>query len=68
MFILVCTAGFAVLCACTKQLKEKYALTDEQIKAMHDSGISYPQLAMVAQLSKSSQKPIEEVFHIKYEK
>ena len=51
----------------TQQLKEKYALTDEQIKAMHDSGISYPQLAMVAQLSKSSQKPIEEVLKMRTE-
>ncbi|WP_413289339.1 hypothetical protein [Bdellovibrio sp. HCB337] len=50
-----------------QQLKEKYALTDEQIKTLHDSGISYPQLAMVAQLAKSSQKPLEDVLKMRTE-
>jgi len=51
----------------TQQLKEKYALTDEQIKTLHDSGVSYPHLAMVAQLSKSSQKPIEDILKMRTE-
>jgi hypothetical protein len=51
----------------TQQLKEKYALTDEQIKTLHDTGISYPHLAMVAQLSKSSQKPIEDILKMRTE-
>lgn len=50
-----------------QQLKEKYSLTDEQIKTLRESGISYPQLAMVSQLSKTSQKPLEEVLKMRTE-
>lgn len=50
-----------------QQLKEKYALTDEQIKTLHASGLSYPHLAMVAQLSKSSEKPLEDVLKMRTE-
>lgn len=53
--------------AWTQQLKEKYSLTDEQIKTLHDSGLSYPQLAMAAQLSKSSQKPLDEILKMRNE-
>jgi len=51
----------------TQHLKDKYALTDEQIKTLKDSGISYPHLAMVAQLSKSSEKPLEDVLKMRTE-
>lgn len=51
----------------TQQLKKTYSLTDEQIKTLKDSGLSSPQLAMVAQLSKSSQKPLEEVLKMRTE-
>lgn len=50
-----------------QQLKEKYSLTDEQIKTLRESGISYPQLAMASQLSKTSQKPLEEVLKMRTE-
>jgi len=50
-----------------QQLKEKYALTEEQMKALHDSGVSYPQMAMAAQLSKSSQKPLADVLKMRTE-
>lgn len=50
-----------------QQLKEKYSLTDEQIKTLKDSGISYPQMAMASQLSKTSQKPLEDVLKMRTE-
>jgi hypothetical protein len=42
-------------------IQTKYALTDEQMKSLKDSGLSYPQIAKVAQLAKSSTKPIGDV-------
>ena len=42
-------------------LKERYALTDEQIKAMQDKGLKANQIAVVSQLAKSSGKSVEEV-------
>lgn len=50
-----------------QQLKEKYALTDEQIKKLKDSGISFPQMAMASQLAKSSGKTIDEVLKMRTE-
>lgn len=51
----------------TQQLKKTYSLTDEQIKTLKDSGLSSPQMAMVAQLAKSSEKPLEEVLKMRTE-
>jgi hypothetical protein len=42
-------------------IKEKYALTDEQMKTLKDSGLNYPQIVRVAQLAKSSSKPIGDI-------
>lgn len=50
-----------------QQLKKTYNLTDEQLKSLHDSGLSSPQLAMVAQLAKSSNKTIDEVLKMRTE-
>jgi hypothetical protein len=40
-------------------VKEKYSLTDAQIKVMQDKGIPSNQMAMIAQLAQSSGKTIE---------
>ncbi|HEX4926326.1 MAG TPA: hypothetical protein VFV50_19685, partial [Bdellovibrionales bacterium] len=45
----------------TAALKEKYQLTDEQIKSMQDQGLAAPHMAMTAQLAQSSGKPLDEV-------
>jgi len=50
-----------------QQLKKTYNLTDEQLKTLHNSGLSSPQLAMVAQLAKSSNKPLEDVLKMRTE-
>jgi hypothetical protein len=47
--------------------KEKYNLTDEQIKTMTDKGLTRPQLAIAAQLSKSSNKPLDEILKMRTE-
>lgn len=46
-------------------VKEKYALTDEQIKAMQDKGIQPNQMAMIAELSKSSGKSLVDVTNMR---
>lgn len=48
-------------------LKEKYSLTDEQLKTMHDKGMNNQQITIAAQLSKSSGKTIEEVTKMRTE-
>lgn len=50
-----------------QQLKKTYNLTDEQLKSLHDSGLSSPQTAIVAQLAKSSNKTIDEVLKMRTE-
>jgi len=51
----------------TNRLKEKYSLTDEQIKAMQDKGLTNPQMAMAAQLSQTSGKPLDDVLKMRTE-
>ena len=46
-------------------LKEKYNLTDEQIKTMQDKGLNKPHMAFTAQLAKSSGKSIDEVIKMR---
>jgi hypothetical protein len=48
-------------------LKTKYTLTDEQIKSMQDQGMNNQQMTMAAQLSKSSEKPLEDVLKMRNE-
>ena len=48
-------------------LKEKYNLTDEQIKTMQDKGLNKPHMAFTAQLAKSSGKSIDEVIKMRQE-
>lgn len=43
------------------EMQSKYELTDDQMKTLTDTGLSYPQLVKIAQLSKSSDKTLEEV-------
>lgn len=42
-------------------VKEKYSLTDEQMKAMQDKGIPPNQMAMIAELAKQSGKTTDQV-------
>jgi hypothetical protein len=42
-------------------VKEKYALTDAQVKTMQDKGVNSNQMAIIAQFSKTSGKSIDEV-------
>jgi hypothetical protein len=49
------------------ELKEKYSLTDEQVKQMQDQGLTNPQLAMAAQLAQTSGKPLEDVLKMRTE-
>jgi hypothetical protein len=48
-------------------LKEKYALTDDQITAMQAKGLNAPHMAFTAQLAKSSGKSIDEVMKMRLE-
>lgn len=48
-------------------LKEKYSLTDEQIKTMQDKGLNKPHMAFTAQLAKSSGKSIDEIIKMRQE-
>jgi hypothetical protein len=48
-------------------LKDQHHLTDEQIKAMKDKGIAYPQMAMVATLSEKSGKSIDDILKMRTE-
>lgn len=48
-------------------LKTEYKLTDEQIKQLKDSGLSYPQMAMTSRLAEKSGKPIDEVLKMRTE-
>lgn len=48
-------------------IKEKYELTDEQMKTLKDSGLSYPQIAKVAYLSKNSSKSMSEILAMRNE-
>ncbi len=51
----------------TSTLKEKYNLTDDQIKSLTESGVSHPQMAMAAELAKQSNKSIDEVLKMRTE-
>lgn len=42
-------------------VKEKYSLTDEQMKAMQDKGIPPNQMAMIAEMAKASGKTTDQV-------
>lgn len=44
-----------------KRLKEKYNLTDEQIKEMREKGMNDSQITIAAQLAKTSEQPVEKV-------
>lgn len=48
-------------------LKEKYSLTDEQMNTLSQSGVSRPQMAMAAELSKQSGKSLDEVLKMRSE-
>lgn len=48
-------------------LKDKYNLTDEQMKALTESGVSHPQMAMAAELAKQTNKTIDEVLKMRTE-
>lgn len=48
-------------------LQNKYSFTDAQMKALTDSKLGDSQMAMAAQLSKSSNKPIEEILKMQAE-
>ena len=48
-------------------LQNKYSLTDAQMIALSDSKLGDPQMAMAAQLAKSSNKPIEEILKMQAE-
>lgn len=50
-----------------EQLKTRYNLTEEQIKTLRSTGLSNPQLAMAAQMAKSSNKSIEDVLKMRTE-
>lgn len=49
----------------TDQLKSRYNLTDEQLKAMHDKGMNDSQITIAAQLSQSSNKPIDDILKMR---
>jgi|GEM_PF-4856506 len=42
-------------------LKEKYNLTDDQLKALHDKGMNDSQITMAAALAKESGKSIDDI-------
>jgi len=48
-------------------LKTQYKLTDEQIKAMQEKGLSYPQMAITSALADKSGKPITDVLKMRTE-
>lgn len=48
-------------------IKEKYSLSDDQLKVMHDKGMNDQQITIAAQLSKDSGKTIEEVTKMRTE-
>ncbi|MGZ3771152.1 MAG: hypothetical protein ACXVCP_15845 [Bdellovibrio sp.] len=50
------------------KLKEKYNLTDEQVKKLQDSKLPEPQLAIVAALAKESGKSIDDILKMRTEK
>lgn len=49
-------------------LQKKYNLTDAQMTLLADSKLAEPQMAMAAQLAKSSNKPLEEILKMQSEK
>ena len=49
-------------------LQKKYNLTDVQMKALTDAKLAEPQMAMAAQIAKTSNKSIEEVLKMQSEK
>ena len=53
--------------AFAERVESKYKLTDEQMKSMTDAGLHGPQLAMAAQLSASSGKPLADIIKMRTE-
>ncbi|MCM2281666.1 MAG: hypothetical protein NDI61_07450 [Bdellovibrionaceae bacterium] len=49
------------------QLKEKYQLTDDQVKKMTDAGMNRPHMVMTSQLAQSSGKTIDDVMKMRLE-
>lgn len=47
------------------EVQSKYTLTDAQMKTMTDAGFQGPQLAIAAELSKASGKPIEDIVRMR---
>jgi hypothetical protein len=55
------TAGYEA------KLKERYKLTDEQLKKLHDDGMKDSQITIAAQLAKASGKSIEDIEKMRLE-
>lgn len=51
----------------SEQLKSRYNLTDEQLKALRDKGMNDSQITIAAQLAQSSNKPIDDVVKMRLE-
>jgi hypothetical protein len=51
----------------TEQLKTRYNLTDDQLKALRDKGMNDSQITMAAQLAQSSNKPIDDIVKMRLE-
>lgn len=49
------------------ELKSRYGLTDEQLKALQDKGMNDTQITIAAQLAKSSEKPIDDIVKMRLE-
>jgi hypothetical protein len=49
----------------TDALKTKYHLSDAQIQTMKDSGLTFPQIAMVSTLSEKSGKPMDDILKMR---
>jgi hypothetical protein len=48
-------------------LMEKYSLTEDQMKSLHDQGFNYPQIGVIGQLAQSSGKTVEEIAKLRSE-
>ncbi|MEZ0390726.1 MAG: hypothetical protein ACAH59_00825, partial [Pseudobdellovibrionaceae bacterium] len=46
-------------------LKSKHHLTDAQIQAMRDGGLTYPQMAMASRLSEKSGKTVDDILKMR---
>jgi hypothetical protein len=48
-------------------LKEKYGLTDDQVKSLQDKGLSTPQMLKMSVLASESGKPLDEIMKMRLE-